>query len=71
MPWKVKDKVNKHSFNDLQRMASLAKAATSAASAAGRALSQPAQGATSGGASSSVGDATQAGLSMAAWVLKN
>ena len=55
----------------LQCMATLAEAATSAATAAERALSQLAQGAVPGGASSSVGDAAQAGLSMAARVLKN
>lgn len=54
----------------LQRMASLAEAATSAATAAERALSQIAQ-AGAASSSSSFGDAAQSGLSMASRVLKN
>ena len=56
----------------LQRMATLAEAATAAAGAAERALNQmSAQRASSSSSSSAVGDLTQAGLSMAARVLKN
>ena len=53
----------------LQRMSTLAEAATSAASAAEKALNMMASA--TGGSSSSTGDATQSGLSVASRVLKN
>ena len=54
----------------LQRMSTLAEAATSAASAAEKALTLMASSST-GGASSSTGETLQAGLSAASRVLKN
>eukprot|EP00435_Cladocopium_sp_Y103_P023304 s2901_g5.t1 len=55
----------------LQRMAALAEAATSAATAAEHALSHMTQAGCGGSTSSFTGDATQSGLSMASRVLKN